>query len=90
MKRLLSAGYPKIFQICKCFRQKERGRRHVPELTLLEWYTAERDYRHMMGQCEQLLVYVAAHTGIGNTLDYQGETIDLTAAMESDDGGGRL
>ncbi len=78
MKRLLSAGYPKIFQICKCFRQKERGRHHLPELTLLEWYTAERDYRHMMGQCEQLLVYVAAHTGIGNALYYQGKTIDLT------------
>jgi lysyl-tRNA synthetase class 2 len=78
MKRLLSAGYPKIFQICKCFRQKERGRRHLPELTLLEWYTAERDYRHMMGQCEKLLVHVAAHTGIGNTLVYQGEAIDLT------------
>jgi len=31
MKRLLCAGYDKIFQICKCFRKNERGEKHLPE-----------------------------------------------------------
>ena len=35
MKRMLSAGLHRIFQICKCFRQKERGRLHLPAMTLL-------------------------------------------------------
>lgn len=77
MKRLLAAGYPRIFQICKCFRQNERGSKHLPELTMLEWYTSETDYFDMMAQTEDLLGYVAENINSVNYLFYQGNKIDL-------------
>ena len=77
MKRLLAAGYPRIFQICKCFRQNERGSKHLPELTMIEWYTSESDYFDMMEQTEDLLGYVAENINSCNYLVYQGNKIDL-------------
>ena len=56
MKRLLAAGYPRIFQISKCFRAAERGNKHLPEFTMLEWYVAGFDYHQLMDQCEEMLI----------------------------------
>ncbi len=78
MKRLMAAGMPRLFQICKCFRGRERGRRHLPEFTLLEWYAEEIDYGGFMDQCEALIRSVAAATNTGSHLKYQGRTVSLT------------
>ena len=78
MKRLLAAGYARIFQICKCFRRHERGRRHLPEFTLLEWYFTNATYVEMMKQTETLIQAVAAEVGIGQKLSFRGRAIDLS------------
>jgi len=79
MKRLLAAGYPRIFQICRCFRQKERGRMHLPEMTMLEWYGAGNNYFDMMDQCEKMIRFAARRAGFEDYLVYQGKSIDLKA-----------
>jgi len=77
MKQLLAAGYSRIFQICKCFRNKERGRRHLPELTMLEWYRAGGDYTDLMDDCQDLIGFIAGQTTGKSTLSYQGQSIPL-------------
>lgn len=79
MKQLLAAGYPRIFQICRCFRQKERGRMHLPEMTMLEWYGAGNNYLDMMEQCEKMIRFAARRSGFEDYLFYQGNSMDLKA-----------
>ncbi len=77
MKRLLAAGYKKIYQICRCFRQNERGGRHLPEMTLVEWYVAGWDYLALMRQCEELIGFLADRLVVGRVLTYQGSQVEL-------------
>src|ERR1700694_5901532 len=44
MKRMLAAGYKRLFQMCHCWRSDERGALHLPEFTMLEWYRSGTDY----------------------------------------------
>jgi lysyl-tRNA synthetase class 2 len=82
MKRLLSAGYPRIFQICKCFRQGERGEYHLSEFTLLEWYRAGVQYTDLMDECEEMILSVSHELGLGKKLGYGGRDVDLERPWE--------
>ncbi|HIQ37160.1 MAG TPA: EF-P lysine aminoacylase GenX [Desulfocapsa sulfexigens] len=54
MKRLLASGCEQIFQICRCFRYGERGRLHLEEFVMLEWYRLDADYTELMEDCQKL------------------------------------
>ena len=83
MKRLLAeAGCRKIFQICKCFRNKERGDRHVPEFTMLEWYRTHCDYLALMEECEDFIIDVARATGHSRSISVRGNTVNLEKPWE--------
>lgn len=78
MKRLLCAGYNKIYQLCKTFRDEPVGKMHNPEFTMLEWYRAHADYTHIMQDTEQLIASLATNIFGSPTLTYKNQTIDLT------------
>jgi lysyl-tRNA synthetase class 2 len=55
MKRLLADGYPRIFQITRAFRAGEKGERHNPEFSILEFYRAGAVVEDVMRDTEELV-----------------------------------
>jgi len=82
MKRLLAAGYGNVFQLCRCFRSEERGRRHLPEFAMLEWYRSNADYNALMTDARGLLNHVATELGLDESVEVFGRKIALAQPWE--------
>jgi elongation factor P--(R)-beta-lysine ligase len=78
MKRLLAAGSGDIYQICKVFRDAERGRWHSPEFTMIEWYRLGFDDTALMDEVEALVrALLAPERTLGRA-----ERLSYTAALK--------
>lgn len=73
MKRLLAAGYPDIFSICRVFRDGEAGRRHQPEFTMVEWYRLGMGLDEIIGDTVRAIAAAlqnVAPAGAPHVVDY--------------------
>jgi len=82
MKRLLAAGYDRIFQLGSCFRRGERGAFHNPEFTMLEWYRSNADYNDILVDSKMLIPFVADKILGCRPLRYKGKAVDLSPAWD--------
>ena len=62
LKRLLTGGFEKVYEIGRNFRNEGMDRRHNPEFTSLELYEAYSDCRGMMELLEDMVCQVAEKT----------------------------
>jgi lysyl-tRNA synthetase class 2 len=83
MKKLLAAGFTRIYQMAKCFRNGEAFEgRHNPEFTMLEWYRTGTEYLGIMDETEALVKDVAQKTLGRMTATWRGKEIDLAQPWE--------
>lgn len=66
MKKLLAAGMERIYQIGPCFRDGEKGSRHSPEFTMIEWYRKGATYRDILDDTKRLYDFLSS-------LDFSGD-----------------
>jgi len=70
LKRLLVAGFNKVFEIGKVFRNEDIDVTHHPEFSMMEAYIAYADYNDMMELAEQLISNLALKLTGGHLIRY--------------------
>ncbi len=76
LKKLLVAGYEKVFEIGRIFRNEGVDREHLQDYTQLEFYWAYHDYNDLMKMTEKMFKDVIKKTTGGLKTNFQGQKID--------------
>lgn len=79
LKRLIVGGFDWVYEFSRNFRNEGMDRTHNPEFTVLEFYTAYKDYLWMMETTEQLLETAALATNGSSVVEVDGKEIDFKA-----------
>lgn len=82
LKRLIVGGFDWVYEFSRNFRNEGMDRTHNPEFTILEWYTAYKDYFWMMETTEQLLEKVAIATNGTTDVVVGDKTISFKAPFK--------
>ena len=78
LKRLITGGMERGFEINRNFRNEGISAFHNPEFTMMEFYCAYATYEDLMTMTEEMLTFVANEILGSLKFDYQGREIDLT------------
>lgn len=80
LKRLIVAGYEKIFEVARNFRNEGIDQTHQPEFTMLEWYEAYADYNRVMDVAEGMIKHLAEKLHGNLTIKVEDHEIDMSGA----------
>ncbi|KKQ91926.1 MAG: Lysine-tRNA ligase [Candidatus Woesebacteria bacterium GW2011_GWA2_40_7] len=77
LKRLITGGYGKVYEICKDFRNEGVDLTHNPEFTMIEYYSAYSDYQKVMDVTEGLFKHLAKAIFGDTTLQVGEHSVDV-------------
>jgi lysyl-tRNA synthetase class 2 len=82
LKRLIVGGFDWVYEFSRNFRNEGMDRTHNPEFTILEFYTAYKDYYWMMETTEQLLEKAAMDVCQATDVQVGDKTISFKAPFK--------
>jgi lysyl-tRNA synthetase, class II len=77
LKRLIVAGFDKVYTIGRYFRNEGIDRSHHPEFSMVETMTAYENYEYNMNLVEDMFRHVAIHVFKKTAFQVHGHTIDF-------------
>jgi lysyl-tRNA synthetase class 2 len=77
LKRLIVAGFERVYELGRVFRNEGLSTRHNPEFTMLEAYQAYADYTDMMRLTEELVAHAAQEATVSTIVPFPSEAADV-------------
>ena len=77
LKRCIVAGFERVYELGRTFRNEGMSVRHNPEFTMIELYQAFADYNDMMELTENMVAEVCKKVNGTTKVTYQGTEIDF-------------
>ncbi len=78
LKRLITGGMERVFEINRSFRTEGSSTSHNPEFTMMEFYQAYATYEDLIVMTEELFTALSERLFGSLKFTYQGTEIDLT------------
>lgn len=82
LKRLIGAGYEKVYDIGPRFRNENYSDEHLPEHVAMEWYWAYADWKAGMKFMEEMYRFVLKQTFGTLRFTINGKDVDMNAEWE--------
>lgn len=82
LKRLVVGGFDRVYEINRNFRNEGVSTKHNPEFTMVEFYTANKDYHYSMDFIEELLRKLAQEICGSPVIPYGQYNIDFGKPFE--------
>lgn len=76
LKKMLVAGYEKVFEIGRIFRNEGISTEHLQDYTQMEFYWAYGDFEKLMDMVQEMYQYIISETFGTLNLTYQGTEIN--------------
>lgn len=83
LKRLIGAGYEKVYDIGPRFRNENYSDEHLPEHVAMEWYWAYADWREGMKFMEEMYRFVLKQAFGTLQFNIDGKDVDMNAKWET-------
>jgi lysyl-tRNA synthetase class 2 len=78
LKQVVAGGFPRVFEVAKCFRNEGMDASHLQEFTQVEWYASywnfEDNIKFFSGFIRSIVEYMLG----GNTINVNGQDFDIS------------
>ena len=78
LKRCIIGGFENIFEINRSFRNEGLSIKHNPEFTMIEFYSAYKNFEYLINFIERLFESLCKFLSIGESYTYQDNSIQFS------------